>query len=70
VVSFCLVLVGRLQCYVVLVMKKVLVVIALVMIGLAASTLRHFRDFRRLPHPTKEVNLLPIPLSSSNGDKQ
>src|SRR4026208_774044 len=39
-------------------MKKVLIVLALAIIGSAVWTVRHFKDFTHLPQPPDEVNVV------------
>ena len=56
--AICLDLAAGLRSYFVLVMKKVIVVIALVIIGLTVWTVRHFRDFKQLQPSTNAVNVV------------
>jgi hypothetical protein len=58
VVTICLDLTAALRSDVVLVMKKVLVLLLVAIAGLAAWTVRHFRDFKQLEQqPTSQVNV-------------
>ena len=47
-----------LRCDFVLVMKKLLVLIGVAIIGTGVWTIRHFKDFRHLPQPTNQVNVV------------